>query len=214
MLTTRDALTVEPGMTKRALIKRAKSIAYKKDAGKRLEHASSLECQGLVFRYCEDSAASMWSSVVQKLPSELMKFSLNAVQDTLPHNDNLARWRKNEGLSSSCKLCGERQTLLRVLNACPKALSLRRYNERHDAVLEVLATFLAGTLPEGYTLITDLPQFQPYLFPPHIAHTDERPDMVVWNYNIREVWVIELTVYVSKLVMRKHTCGKQHATQT
>ena len=143
-------------MTKRALIKRAKSIVCKKDAGKRLEHASSLDCQDRVFRCCEDSAASMWSSVVQKLPSELLKFSLNAVQDTLPHNDKLARWRKNEGLSSCCKLCGEReggreggregegererlcgerQTLLHVLNACTKALSLCRYNERHDAVL-------------------------------------------------------------------------------
>ena len=174
MLTTCDALAVEPGMTKRALIKRAKSIVCKKDVGKRLEDASSLECQGRVFRCCEDSAASMWSSVVQKLLSELLKFSLNAVQDTLPHNDG-------GGLSSSCKLCRERQTLLHVLNTCPKALSLRRYNERHDAVLEVLATFFAGTQPEGYTLIADLPYVQPYLFPPHIAHTDERPDTVVWN---------------------------------
>ena len=61
-------------------------------------------------------------------------------------------------------------------------------------MLEVLATFFAGTLPEGYTFVADLPQFQPYLFPPHIAHTNERPDMVVWNDNIREVWVIKLTV--------------------
>ena len=157
MLTARDALAVELGMMKQALIKMAKSIVCKKDAGKRLEHASSLDCQDRVFRCYEDSAASMWSSVVPKLPSELLNFSLNAVQDTLPHNDNLARWRKNEGLSSSCKLCGERQTLLHVLNACPKTLSLRRYNERHDAVLEVLATFFAGTLPEGYTFIADLP---------------------------------------------------------
>ena len=82
MLTARDALAIEPGMTKRALIKRAKSIVCKKDAGKRLQHALSLECQGRVFRCCEDSAASVWSSVVQKLPSELLKFSLNAVQDT------------------------------------------------------------------------------------------------------------------------------------
>ena len=86
---------------------------------------------------------------------------------------------------------------------------MRRYNERHDAALEVLATFFAGTLPEGYTLIADLPQFQPYLFPPHIAHTDERPDMVVWNDNTREVWVIELMVCFEtgyeKAHMRKTT---------
>ena len=75
-----------------------------------------------------------------------------------------------------------------------RALSLRRYNERHDAVLEVLATFFAGTLPEGYMFIADLPQFLPYLFPPHTARTDDRPDMVVWNGNIQEVWVIKLTM--------------------
>ena len=91
MLTARDALAVEPGMTKRALVKKAKSIVCKEDASERLEHASSLKCQGQDFRYCEDSAANIWSSVAQKLPSELLKFSLNAVQDTLPHNHNLAR---------------------------------------------------------------------------------------------------------------------------
>ena len=117
MLTARDALKEDPGMTKRALVKRARLFVCRDDSEKRLEHASSLQCQGQVFRCCEDTAASIWSSVVQKLPSELLKFSLNAVQDTLPHNENLSRWRKNDGLSSSCKLCGERQTLLHVLNS-------------------------------------------------------------------------------------------------
>ena len=114
---------------------RAKSAMAKEDAGKRMQHARALECQGQVFRCREDGAASIWSVAVQKLPPELLKFSLNAVQDTLPHNANLAIWRRREGLSSACKLCGKRQTLLHVLNNCPKALDMRRYNERHDAVL-------------------------------------------------------------------------------
>ena len=168
------------------------------------KHASSLQCQGQVFRCCEDTAR-IWSSVVQKLPSELLKFSLNAVQDTLPHNENLSRWRKNDSLSSSCKLCGERQTLLHVLNSCPKALSLRRYNECHDAVLGVLANFFADTLPEGYKLIADLPEFQTYIFPPHIAQIDERPDIVVWSDSVREVWVIELTVCFETSYEAAHT---------
>ena len=37
-------------------------------------------------------------------------------------------------------------------------------------------------------------QFQPYVFLLHIATTDERPDIVIWNNSIKEVWVIELTV--------------------
>ena len=38
---------------------------------------------------------------------------------------------------SACKLCGRRQTLLHVLNNCPKALNSCRYNEQHDAHLQV-----------------------------------------------------------------------------
>jgi len=142
----------------------------------------------------EDGAASIWSTAVQKQPPQLLKFSLNAVQDTLLHNANLAIWRSREGLSSACKLCGRRQTLLHVLNNCPRALNLRRYNERHDAALEVISKFMAESLPDEYQLLADLPQSQPYVFPPHIATTDQRPDIVVWSNTAQEVWVIELTV--------------------
>ena len=194
MLAARETLVEDPGMSKRALMTRAKSAMAKEDAEKRMRHAQSLECQGQVFRCSEDGAASIWSKAVQKLPPELLKFSLNAVQDTLPHNANLAMWRRREGLSCACKLCGERQTLLHVLNNCPKALNMRRYNERHDAVLEVISKFMAKSLPEEYQLLADLPQFHPYVFPPHIATTDQRPDIVVWSSTTQEVWMIELTV--------------------
>ena len=89
MLVARDTLAEDPDMSKRALMTRAKSAMVKEDAEKRMKHAQSLECQGQVF---------------------ILKFSLNAIQDTLPHNANLAMWRRREGLSSACKLCGERQT--------------------------------------------------------------------------------------------------------
>ena len=134
-----------------------------------------------------------------------MKFSLNAVQDTLPHNANLAMWRRREGLSSSRKLCGERQTLLHVLNNCPKALNMRWYNERHNTVLEVISKFMAKSLPEEYQLLADLPQFQPYVFPPHIATTDQRPDIIVWSSTTQEVWVIELTVCFETRYEDAHT---------
>ena len=164
------------------------------DTEKRIHHAKSLKCQGQVFRCCDGGPATIWATAVQQLPPYLLKFSLNAVQDTLPHNDNLARWRRFEGLSSNCKLCGERQTLLHVLNHCSRALELRRYNERHDAVLEGIVNFVTKTLPENYQIIADLPCPQSYVFPPHIATTDSRPDIVVWSNTIKEVWVIELTV--------------------
>ena len=127
----------------------------------------------------------------QRLPSELLKFSINAVQDTLPHNVNLARWRKNECLSPFCKLCGEKQTLIHVLNSCPKALSLCCYNEGHDAVLDGLANVFARSLPEENKHNADLPNPKPYLVPSHIAQTDERPDLEIQTNSAREVWVIE-----------------------
>ena len=136
------------------------------DAGKRMQHAQSLECQGQVFRCSEDGAASIWSTAVQKLPPQLLKFSLNAVQVTLPHNADLAMRRRREDLSSACKLCGKRQTLLHVLNNCPKALNLHRYNMWHDAVLEVISKFMAESLTDRYQLLAEHLQSQPYVFPP------------------------------------------------
>ena len=60
--------------------------------------------------------------------------------------------------------------------------------------MEVISKFMAESLPDGYQLLADLPQSQPYIFPPHIATTDQRPDIVVWSNTTQEVWVIELTV--------------------
>ncbi|MDD9817776.1 MAG: hypothetical protein OXU61_06540 [Gammaproteobacteria bacterium] len=60
--------------------------------------------------------------------------------------------------------------------------------------MEVISKFMVESLPDGYQLLADLPQSQPYVFPPHIATTDQRPDIVVWSNTAQEVWVIELTV--------------------
>ena len=165
MLVAGDTLATDPSMTKRAFMRKAKNAVVKEDSDKRERHAKSLASQGQVFRCSEDQTDTIWSKSVSKLPPELLKFSLNAVQDTLPHNANLSIWRKAESLSSSCKLCGERQTLIHVLNCCPRALRLRRYNERYDAVLDVISTFMADLMPEDCQLITNQPRFHPYVFP-------------------------------------------------
>jgi len=38
----------------------------------------------------------------------------NRLKQALSHNADLAMWSKMERLSSACKLCGKRQTLLHV----------------------------------------------------------------------------------------------------
>ena len=63
---------------------------------------------------------------------------------------------------------------------------------------------MAETLPEEYTLLADLPRFQPYVFPPYIATTNERPDIVVWNRTINEVWVVELTICFETSFVEAH----------
>ena len=85
------------------------------DTEDRLSHAQSLMVQGPLHHLTDSDAASVWADVVQALPPETMKFALNAAQDTLPHNANLSVWRREAGLSSECKLCHQRQTLLHVL---------------------------------------------------------------------------------------------------
>ena len=61
-----------------------------------------------------DNEAEVWGETNQTLLSEQMRFVLNAAPDTLPHNANPQLWREME--SETCPLCGERQTLIHVLN--------------------------------------------------------------------------------------------------
>ena len=88
--------------------------------------------QGQLHSLVDEDTAALWSDVVQKLPPECLKFMLNAAHDTLSHNSNLSVWRREAGLSAQCKLCGQQQTLLHVLNNCEMVLQLQRFNERHD----------------------------------------------------------------------------------
>ena len=119
-------MAAEPGAKRQTIMKHTKNRVTTEEMEERLNHAKSLATQGQLHHLVEDDSASLWSEVVQKLSPECMKFAVNAAQDTLPHNDNLSLWRRKDGLSSQCKLCNERQTLLRVLNNCKVVLQLRR----------------------------------------------------------------------------------------
>ena len=91
------------------------------------------------------------------------KFALNAANDTLPHNANLARWRD---LSDACKLCGGKQTL----NHCKTALDLWWFNVRHDCVLK-LTDFAGKQVPEDMHVVADLGE--QYHFPTSLSYTDQ-----------------------------------------
>ena len=77
-----------------------------------------------------------------------------------------------------CPLCNGHQTLLHILNHCQKALELRRYTERHDEVLKIIATELEKFLPQSYHMSVDLSNYT-YFFPEYICPSeDQRPDIV------------------------------------
>ena len=161
------------------------------------DNIAALEVQGRFRRQgCEDtSTMDYWSTAVWALPSHIMSFALNATQDTLPHNSNLVRWKRN--VSPQCRLCGQLQTLHHVFNACPVALKERRYDARHNAVLAEIAQFVHGHLRscdwgKDYNMTVDLPTKE-YRPPHHLCPTDLKPDLVIWNDAKHSVFLIELT---------------------
>ena len=167
----------------------AKEMVVEEDAQTRLDHCRSLSVQGQTARHFQDRAAEVWAEVVMTLPDSTMRFALNAVTDTLPHNANLHLWGKRP--SSTCQLCPERQTLHHVLNHCSTALEKRRYNQRHDDILASLYSFVSRHLHPGESVTVDL-EDEEYCFPQDVAITDRRPDMVIWSD--RSICLVELTI--------------------
>ena len=106
-----------------------------------------------------------------------------------PTHANLHLWKKKE--SSSCPLCGEKQSLIHVLNACSVARDKRHYNVRHDSVLREVVATIQEFLPPTYELTADTGS---YSFPQHIVPTDLCPDIVWWNNKGHVLCISELTI--------------------
>ena len=141
-------------------------------------------------RCLDPKCAPVWAGVVRELPDEILRFFLNAAVDTLPHNANLYRWKKRT--DPNCPLCNCCQSLLHVLNNCAVARDLRRYNTRHDAVLQEVVKSVVPHLPITSSWTADISDN--YSFPVHITPTDLRPDLVLWDDTTRVLCLVELTV--------------------
>ena len=129
------------------------------------------------------------AKALEAVCDERLEFALNSAVDTLPHNTNLHLWGKHN--SSACPLCGEKQTLIHVLNSCKVARDERRYNPRHDTILSLISSFLSSKIPSTSHLTSDLGL---YAFPQHIVSTDLQPDIVCWDSSLKKIFLIELTV--------------------
>ena len=71
------------------LIRSVKQRGTATDDSRRLEDCRALTVQGNLSCQCAHRAFTIWAQVLWELPEKVMKFTLNAVQDTLPHNANL-----------------------------------------------------------------------------------------------------------------------------
>jgi len=186
-----QVMQTDPDRSRPALVAAAKGFIRAEENDIRCEQLHNLPKQGRMLGPAPLDSAGTWSIAIQSLPQNLLKFVLNACLDTLPHNRNLFQWKKRQ--SASCLLCqGDHQNLIHILNSCKKALQLRRYNERHDMVLEVIASAVKRVLPTTMKMSVDIGEG--YTFPSHISPTDLRPDIALWDDTTKSVTLIELTV--------------------
>ena len=187
----RDMMCEDPSQTRRSLARSTKARVTTEADTNLLQQLSDLPKQGRLVRSFTPDAATAWSTAVRSLHPDTLKFALNAAVDTLPHNANLHLWRKKD--SDRCPLCSaDSQNLVHVLNSCKVALELRRYNKRHDAVLQVITEVVKEAIPTTASISVDLDN--QYRFPSHITNTDLRPDIVWWDDDAKTVTLLELTV--------------------
>ena len=133
-----------------------------------------------------------------------MSFALNSVTNTLPSPDNLKRWGKR--VVSKCPLCQNTGTLEHILNFCPVALTQKRYNYRHDSVLNHLTSVIIANKPENIEVYADIPGFDlnGSTIPPDILVTLSRPDLVIVNRSNKTVDILELTCSFERNILAAH----------
>ena len=186
----REAWKISPGCSRKALTMSAKALVSEEVNSSRLDNLQSLERQGQLSRCTSPSVAPIWSRAVLAIPEDQLKFAINAAVDVLPHNANLYLWRKRK--DPSCPLCHENQSLLHVLNNCSVARDSRRYNIRHDLILNAITESVRCNIPQTTSMTADIDDT--YEFPHHIIPTDLRPDLVWWNEAHKSITLVELTV--------------------
>jgi len=143
-----------------------------------------------------EADSKLWNRLLLGFHPGQLSFVLRASSDTLPTPLNLRRWHIQTG--ATCALCqSPRPTSHHVLNGCPVALQQGRYTYRHDAVLSCLMTELQACLP-NVEIFADLEDKRasdspPATIPPAILVSPYRPDIVVYNAELRTISLLELT---------------------
>ena len=145
-----------------------------------------------------------FKSILFDLPRNVLKFLSNAAIDTLPTNVNLKRWKKRN--SPSCSLCGNKETLLHVLNFCHVMLDQGRYTWRHNSVLNFIFSTIGAKNGESLEIFCDLPGSLVGIstIPTDIVVLSQKPDLVIIDRTNMKVTLIELTIPFDINVSKAH----------
>ncbi len=158
-------------------------------------HIEPLVKQGNLFKIAEQCDGDLsWKSYMFNLPKGLLSFATRAAIDVLPSGDNLKVWGKSDNIK--CELCGNKNTLLHILNACKTALNQGRYTFRHNAVISYLVKYLKDNVNEETKVYADLQGYTTTggTIPANIVVTAEKPDIVCVNSTTKSIVILELSV--------------------
>ena len=172
------------------------------------EHVKSLTVQGSFLQLLSlEKGATHWRSIIYNLPHNVCKFLINSCSDTLNHNSNLMRWGKRT--NDRCPRCGNKETLLHVLNFCKNSLEQGRFTWRHNNIINYLKEIISHSLTSSNTsaiINADLPNTYNghTTVPTSIATTNLIPDICVYLKELSKVVIIELTVPFETNINKAH----------
>ena len=131
---------------------------------------------------------------LSRLNDKVLSFSINALQDVLPHNVNLFHWNNKNSGSKACPLCGNNQPLMHVLNNCllVSIVTGTHGDTIHCFKLLICLLSLSCQSHAGNMTINLPGRF--YSFPPGFEDCSLHPDLVVWNSSLKQVIIFELIV--------------------
>jgi hypothetical protein len=158
--------------------------------GEAFQHFSGLPYQGKSIKTVTENISGknigIWSRATETLPGFMFNFVRKALQSQLPTKANLQRWGRSA--SNLCPLCSAVQSNKHVLSNCSNPVVLDRFTERHNKILQIIATWMQSKMDRQSELFVDLPGFKQTadLF------NQFRPDMALRKCN--KICVVELTI--------------------
>lgn len=157
---------------------------------KTISQISKLTTQKLVISamwdyYADAKFNKNWHKMLDKLPRGISNFAIRYLNNTLPNATNTFKWKTTN--SQNCNHCHNPQTLGHIVGGCNVYLNEKRYNWRHDSILQAISTLIPRN---QYTAVyADIPG---YSSPSIITGEAQRPDIVIRLHN--SLWIVELTV--------------------